>query len=959
MNLGNNEYKPLSFWSWNGAMQEAEIRWQIREFTKSGFGGFFIHSRAGRTIPYMEEEWFAACGYAIDEAKACGLDVWLYDEDGWPSGFAGGLVNGCGEEYCGKSLQFGVGYTAKADTRLLAAYRQVGADEYRRIPVEQATEEDLYCWYQIVPHYVDIMSEKVIAKFLAVTHERYRAAFGSEFGGTIKGIFTDEPQLAGSPSWSTELEQKDLLDDLWLLQVDGSGYQEFRYRYWELVNGLIQKNFAGQIQEWCDRNHLIFTGHFSSEDGLIYQTLSNGGVMPLYKNMGIPGIDHLGNRYASPVLMKQVTSVAHQQNQPYVLSESFGCAGWDVSFKELLGIVGWQAVFGVNTFCTHLSAYSIEGRRKRDYPAFYSYQEPWWEDTHLLFGAVERLCRTISESRRDTRVAVLHPIRSIWRESGCKHEEKGKELAAQFRQLLENLLDIHIDFDLVDEGEILPEQVGEEGNLQVGSQTYHWLILPEMQSIAEDTVRTISRFSECGGNVICINRKPDAVEGVELQNRRGILQKYFRANPVQTDYQILDAREENEVTGIVAHYGITREGAVAYLFNHQVGHDIEVVFRQKGDCRIELVNLIDGSTSDVTHKAFSVPERSGVLLRITKQEEVIGEEPLSAITARTMLPVKISPSEWNALTIDQGRYAVDGGEWSEKKAVIHMLDEIYEKISRLEQGGNVQVEYVFATDFQKKPSHLMLAAETNAVREITVNGQQVAGDGTWWLDKCIHQYDITEAVQPGENTVVLTYEIASAGQGALDQEAFETERNRFFYKVEPESVYIRGDFDVVRKEGSFVLQDGTPKRPGDLTTQGMYFYRGNCRYEGEIIYDGVKSVTLLLDDMRAIGAKVIVNDLFAGFIFAKEGVELTPYLKDGQNRIVVELLGHNRNLLGPHHHIHEKLYFVGPNSFDGTWGFADFVSPDIAVGSSTWTEAYSFAPFGVGQIIIKEERTYE
>ena len=136
--------------------------------------------------------------------------------------------------------------------------------------------------------------------------------------------------------WYAAKYQHDILDSLWLIYVNGPGYRAFRYRYWQCVNALIADNFAGQIQNWCKENHLIFTGHFSSEDGLIYQTFSNGGVMPLYQNMGMPGIDHLGNRYASPVLMKQVTSVAHQQGLPYVLSESFGCAGWEVSFKELL-----------------------------------------------------------------------------------------------------------------------------------------------------------------------------------------------------------------------------------------------------------------------------------------------------------------------------------------------------------------------------------------------------------------------------------------------------------------------------------------------------------------------------------------------------------------------------------------------------------------------------------------------
>ena len=57
MNLGNNQYKPISFWSWNGDMNETEVRSQVRDFKEKGFGGFFIHSRAGRLISYMGDEW--------------------------------------------------------------------------------------------------------------------------------------------------------------------------------------------------------------------------------------------------------------------------------------------------------------------------------------------------------------------------------------------------------------------------------------------------------------------------------------------------------------------------------------------------------------------------------------------------------------------------------------------------------------------------------------------------------------------------------------------------------------------------------------------------------------------------------------------------------------------------------------------------------------------------------------
>ena len=986
MSFKKNEYRPLSFWSWNGAMKEEEIRWQIREFQKAGFGGFFIHSRAGRTIPYMGKEWFAACQAAVDEAEKCGLDVWLYDEDGWPSGFAGGIVNGTGEAYCGKSLQFGIGHPVSEDARVLAAYRQTGPEQYRRIALTEAADSDLYCYYKLERHYVDIMDRRIAAKFIEVTHEKYREAFAPYFGNVIKGIFTDEPQLTGSPSWSLCMEeryaaeyQQDILDSLWLIYVNGPGYRAFRYRYWQCVNELITDNFAGQIQNWCKENHLIFTGHFSSEDGLIYQTFSNGGVMPLYQNMGMPGIDHLGNRYASPVLMKQVTSVAHQRGLPYVLSESFGCAGWEVSFMELLGIVGWQAVMGVNTFCTHLSAYSMEGRRKRDFPAFYSYQEPWWESCHVLFDAVRKLNAEISSSDRETRLAVLHPIRSVWCECGRDHGEEMRFLTAQFRTLVENLMDLHVDFDLLDEGDMKPERVA-EGRISVGQVSYSYLVIPEATTLSAQTVHTLQKLERSGGKLLFVNQRPDSVEGdenhplaealraitaTELQNKRGIWQKYFRAFPIQDTYRILDVRMENEVTGIASYYGKTKEGAVLYLFNHQIGHRIETVLAHKGACKIEVLNLTDDKSRDVTdtydgsctYARLAIEPQTGVLVRVTDVKEVVPGRRMVVASTEELLPAKIEPTEYNALTIDLGRFCINQESWSELKAVLHMLNEIYDRLAKLREDAKISVEYCFEADLKEPPSALWLAAETRHAETVTVNGKKLEGDEGWWLDKGIRQYDIRDAVRNGDNRIILTYFIPATDKNSFSGEVFETERNRFFYDVEPESIYVRGDFDVVQNGQGYVLGNSTPKHMGNLTAQGMYFYRGNCAYAVNCDYDGVSELSLRLSGMNGIAARVLVGDMYAGMIFdAKERVELTPYLKRGSNRVTIELLGHNRNLLGPHHHVRGKLYFVGPNSFDGTWGFADFVNPDIAVGSSTWTEKYSFVPFGIQQIIIEHRR---
>ena len=86
------QFRGKPFWAWNGKLEESELRRQIRIMKKMGFGGFFMHSRVGLDTPYLGKEWFKSVEACIDEAKKNNMEAWLYDEDRWPSGAAGGLV---------------------------------------------------------------------------------------------------------------------------------------------------------------------------------------------------------------------------------------------------------------------------------------------------------------------------------------------------------------------------------------------------------------------------------------------------------------------------------------------------------------------------------------------------------------------------------------------------------------------------------------------------------------------------------------------------------------------------------------------------------------------------------------------------------------------------------------------------------------------------------------------------
>jgi len=209
----SKEFRSAPFWSWNGKLDELELRRQIRNFKTMGVGGFFMHSRIGLATPYLSHEWFELINACIDEAKKLDMNAWLYDEDRWPSGYAGGLVTQTPEyrmqliylteiafEQCSS-------YLLSENTVALFAAKVSGncASGVRRItqPDEVRLNETMLLftlmtaapsdWYN-GGCYLNPMNPAAVRRFIELTHEAYFKNCGNEFGKNVPGIFTDEPQ---------------------------------------------------------------------------------------------------------------------------------------------------------------------------------------------------------------------------------------------------------------------------------------------------------------------------------------------------------------------------------------------------------------------------------------------------------------------------------------------------------------------------------------------------------------------------------------------------------------------------------------------------------------------------------------------------------------------------------------------------------------------------------------------
>ncbi|MEI7437479.1 MAG: hypothetical protein WCL16_11820, partial [bacterium] len=82
----------IPFWMLCDASTVSEKIAFMRRCRAGGIKALTLHPRAGNLIPFASSEWFVMIKALVAEAARIDMKLWLYDEDPYPSGAAGGLV---------------------------------------------------------------------------------------------------------------------------------------------------------------------------------------------------------------------------------------------------------------------------------------------------------------------------------------------------------------------------------------------------------------------------------------------------------------------------------------------------------------------------------------------------------------------------------------------------------------------------------------------------------------------------------------------------------------------------------------------------------------------------------------------------------------------------------------------------------------------------------------------------
>ena len=866
------KYRPLPFWSWNERLLVDETENQIRLMHGVGMGGFFMHARGGLVTEYMGKEWFSNVGAAISEAERLGMGAWAYDENGWPSGFAGGAVNSLGEEYCQKQL--------KMD--------ESGNDGENTV----AVIDGVRYYYEVNPAYVDNLDKRVVKEFIKNAYEPYY----EKFGNRIRGFFTDEPQIIGSGiPWSACLAEEyereygeELLPRLSHLFRDSDGAEDTRIKFFSLVTRLFSESYLKQIYEFCDERGLMLTGHLLCEDTLGAQLAPNGACMPHYRYFHIPGIDWLGRETANPLPPHQVASVAAQYGKKQILSESFALCGHGVSFSELRKIVEFQMVRGVNLLCPHLQGYSMRGIRKRDYPPAMGYQQPWWDEYFAFVDAMSRIGMLVGEGESDAQVLLLHPEVDAW----ARYNEGGNriaELDKKFMCAIGTLEKKHISFHLGDEIILRDDAVVEGGALVIGKMRYTTVALIDGVRMLDSTRELLAALQASGGKVI----SPEDIPESKVCDNENItyLKRHFDDFDMHYFVNSTDRAQSArlEVCGV----------KLNVMTGEREGFSRDYEFSPYDS--LVVLDFHDGAC-EKTEKASLVP------LSLDGEWEV-------------------SECSDNSLTLDVCDFYMDG-ELIERDMPVISIQHYANK-----KNGKSHLRLVFRATVKALPKSISLAVETPEIFKFKINGTHLEfSDSGYYVDKSIRKSDITDYMTLGDNEIELSCDFSQSPETYERIEKahlYKNERNKLTYDMEIESIYLVGDFSVMQTGEFEMLKRNALRyyeRPiicerakkitlSHIEKQGFLNFAGKMRLKKRFsLAELNKKLVFSLKGVNAVA--VSVNG--AGqdsLIWEKSELDISRYLKRGDNEIEITMTTNLRNLLGPHHLDEGESHFVGPFSF--------------------------------------------
>ena len=511
------EFSPAYFWMWNDRLEPAKLKAQLADMRNHGLTSVCIHPWPSRFRPkaiptswmqpeYLSPEYLEIYRQVVAEAKSLGMTSWLYDEGGWPSGGAAGLV-------------------MDSDPEQRFAVRVIGNDDNRSN--ELTTKVLPYDAKSGRNTYPSMIEPGATERFLEITHEAYKRTVGEEFGKSIRLAFTDEPAphtgrtgrwLGIASDFEDEFRKRKgysfasvAAEVRSVFTPWSETYARHRIDYCDVISDLFVERYVLPLRAWCRKNGLLSSGHFCGDEGPSVSSalMCKGAILRNLRGEDAPGIDTIwrqlypshgfqsGDAGRQAPIPRYAASAARQNGSRYVMSESLGVYGNAIPPHVVKWVCDYQLVRGVNLFVFGYYYYTTRGGWMHYLEPTMGPVQPWWDMTAPLYRYLENVAAFLAAGEAPVRTAVYYDQRGFW--AGGPDSAH----ACAMHYLIAKELDRRPgDYDFVDDETIASASGLERGELCIGKARYDTLYVPTSKWMTPAAKAALEKFKAGGGRVL-------------------------------------------------------------------------------------------------------------------------------------------------------------------------------------------------------------------------------------------------------------------------------------------------------------------------------------------------------------------------------------------------------------------------------------------------------------------------
>ena len=963
------EYCPVLMWFWNDTVTKEGITYQLEKFREQNIISFFIHPANGLTIEYLSDEFFELIKHAVKEAKRLGMKYWIYDELDWPSGVAGGLVlqnhpeyrqkelycakrgfstndlegvNGCmdfrGKFICAKRRNTVTGKVTDVTDKCTVTEN----GEFTSVYYSSSTvtgEEILYFYsrYNVTNTYtaiaspknrgvygwLDMMNYDAVTEFINTTHEKYKAAVGDEFGKTVLGVFTDEPGTGyvahlDDPiryAWGDEFVaafEKDhgyslipYIQALFYAPVTDME-RKVRQDYVDTAARLFQRNFSQQISEWCQKNGLMFTGHYDVEERLSGQS-RYGNFQKVMFYMDVPGIDSIytskfieNNNYNTAG--KMLEAAAKFTNKDRTLCETYTISGTDYSLPEMKRVANRLMTLGVNMIQFMGAHYSNADGRKAFSGSVAGFFNPLLRFYHQFNNYVASVSYLSASTVPQSKVLLFIPSKQHMQTSTVlPGYSNDVTLQRIYEDSVNALLREGIGYDLICD-DFADELSVKDGKIEAFGYKYGCAVFPAMEYVQDDMAKLIEQMKQSGIKMIFVDKLPGFNVTTAKKFDAGFEMNPLDEHVMQDENSYLIKADKHPINmkmfrkslkkiigkpilGIesdLRFYITERENAAAkvYFISNDDNREGKIyIDSQKGmrifsaDTKQEIVTKVENGRVEISVKPY---EMTVIICDKASNEEYKSVKAENLTEIARINPedaYEFTPLEGNMLPITCEIFNEEINCWCRAENYHFPAGLYLETNQPYKMRANVGLGYI--------PKELFLNVEVRGMKRLRINGREVDFSvNTIRWSGWDARIDLTKYVRPGNNVIEADVVTESINRTTC-----------------PAFMFLSGDFTL----SVFAdIPDAKTEviHSGNWAKQGYKFFSGTGIYKtGVTVEKEFKKAELIVDTKDV--AEVYINGEYAGRrIWAYENVDITKQLKQGENDIEVRVTSNLGNLLG-------------------------------------------------------------